>query len=54
MLRKQRRIETTARMVLDGQAAIAPAILFSHNHLSAVTKVMFPTIKLVRPLLVAG
>ena len=54
MLRKHRGRETKATAVGDDAWIIVSAILFWHKHLSAVTKVMFPTIKLVRALHVPG
>ena len=54
MLRKHRGRETKATAVGEDAWIIVSAILFWHKHLSAVTKVMFPTIKLVRALHVPG
>jgi hypothetical protein len=52
-LRKTRPSETAHSSSTSLSSHRRYPILFSHNHLSAVTKVMFPTIKLVRPLHVA-
>jgi len=51
---KGRRVETRQARSGTTRRAGTLAIRFSHNYLSAVTKVMFPTIKLVRPCSLQG
>jgi hypothetical protein len=52
-LRRAGPSETACKSTLDLTGTDRDSILFSHNHLSAVTKVTFLAIKLVRPLHVA-
>jgi TonB family protein len=53
MLRKKRCHETTLKAAAAESVMNSLAMLFSHSYLSAVTKVTFPTIKLVRTVHVA-
>lgn len=53
MLRKKRCHETTLKAAAAERVMNSLAMLFSYSYLIAVTKVTFPTIKLVRTLHIA-